>query len=267
MPFQSRAGVRYFSFESLDSGVTQAVFTRQGGVSPQPWASLNVGGTVGDQPERVRKNRQRAFAALGRDPVTLFDVWQVHGVNVVIAEAPHPPQSPHQKADAILTDKADVTLFMRFADCVPVLLYDPVRKVVGLAHAGWMGTVRGTLRATVEAMRARFGTRPADLQAAIGPSIGPDHYAVGADVVAQVRQAFGEDASGLLSTIMVAQSATINSGIHFDLWAANRLLLEQAGVRHIEAADLCTACHVDDWYSHRAEKGRTGRFGAMIGLK
>ena len=259
MPFQSHAGVRYFSFESLDSSVTQALFTRQGGVSPAPWASLNVGGTVGDQPERVRENRLRAFAALGRDPVTLFDVWQVHGVNVVIADAPHSPQAPHQQADAILTDKPSLTLFMRFADCVPILLYDPVRKVVGMAHAGWMGTVRGTLRATIETMRARFGTRPADLQAAIGPSIGPDHYAVGPDVVAQVRQAFGEDASGLLSTL--------DGGVHFDLWAANRLLLEQAGVRQIEVAGLCTACHVDDWYSHRAEKGRTGRFGAMIGLK
>jgi len=259
MPFQSHAGVRYYSFESLDSSVTQALFTRQGGVSPAPWASLNLGGTVGDQPERVRENRLRAFAALGRDPVTLFDVWQVHGVNVVVADAPHPPQASHQQADAILTDKPGLTLFMRFADCVPILLYDPVRKVVGMVHAGWMGTVRGTLQATIETMRARFGTRPDDLQAAIGPSIGPDHYAVGADVVAHVRQAFGEDTSGLL--------ATREGGIHFDLWAANRLLLERAGVRHIEVVGLCTACHVDDWYSHRAEKGRTGRFGAMIGLK
>jgi len=259
MHFQSHAGVRYSSFESLDSSVTQALFTRQGGVSPAPWASLNVGGTVGDQPERVRENRLRAFAALGRDPVTLFDVWQVHGVNVVVANAPHPPQASHQQADAILTDKPGLTLFMRFADCVPILLYDPVRKAVGMAHAGWMGTVRGTLRVTIETMRAHFGTRPADLQAAIGPSIGLDHYAVGPDVIAQVRQTFGEDASGLL--------LTLDGGIHFDLWAANRLLLEQAGVRQIEVAGLCTACHVDDWYSHRAEKGRTGRFGAMIGLK
>jgi hypothetical protein len=259
MPFLSQAGVRYYFFESLDPRITQAVFTRQGGVSPAPWASLNVGGTVGDKPERVRENRLRAFAALGRDPGMLFDVWQVHGVNVVVADAPHPPQSPHQQADAILTDKPGLTLFMRFADCVPILLYDPERKAVGLAHAGWLGTVRGAAQAAVEAMRARFGTQPADLQAAIGPSIGPDHYVIGTDVIAQVRQAFGEDASSLLMSMA--------GGVHFDLWAANRLLLEQAGVRQIEVAGLCTACHVDDWYSHRAEKGRTGRFGAMIGLK
>ncbi|MBU2610041.1 MAG: peptidoglycan editing factor PgeF [Chloroflexi bacterium] len=265
MPIQSRDGLRYFSFESFGSGVVQAVFTRQGGVSPKPWDSLNVGGTVGDQAERVRENRQRAFASLGLNTATLFDVWQVHGKNVVIADAPHPPLSPHlcaaptRQADAILTDKPGVTLFMRFADCVPILLYDPLRKVVGLAHAGWRGTVRGVVRAVLEAMQARFGTQPADLQAAIGPSIGPDHYAVGPDVVTQVRQAFGEDASALL--------ATIDGEMHFDLWAANRLLLEQAGVRHVEVAGLCTACHLDDWYSHRAENGRTGRFGALIGLK
>ncbi|MBU4224233.1 MAG: peptidoglycan editing factor PgeF [Chloroflexi bacterium] len=265
MPIQSRDGVRYFSFDSFGSGVVQAVFTRQGGVSPKPWASLNVGGTVGDQAERVRENRRRAFTSLGLDAATLFDVWQVHGINVVIADAPHPPRSPHlcaaptRQADAILSDKAEVSLFMRFADCVPILLYDPLRKVIGLAHAGWMGTVRGVVRAALEAMQARFGTQPADLQAAIGPSIGQDHYAVGPDVVTQVRQAFGEDASGLL--------ATIDGGIHFDLWAANRLLLEQAGVRQVEVAGLCTACHLDDWYSHRAEKGRTGRFGALIALK
>ncbi len=259
MPIQSRHGLRYFSFDSFDSGVVQAVFTRQGGVSPKPWASLNVGGTVGDQAERVRENRQRAFASLGLDAATLFDVWQVHGKNVVIAEAPHPPQSPHLRADAILTDKAGVSLFMRFADCVPIILYDPLRKVIGLVHAGWMGTVGGVVWAAVEAMQARFGTQPADLQAAIGPSIGPDHYAVGPDVVTQVRQAFGEDASALL--------ATIEGGMHFDLWAANRLLLERAGVRQVEVAGLCTACHLDDWFSHRAENGRTGRFGALIGLK
>jgi YfiH family protein len=259
MPFRTSAGVCYFAFESLDAGVTQAVFTRHGGVSPAPWETLNVGGTVGDAPERVRENRLRAFAALGRDPATLFDVWQVHGINVVVADAPHPPSAPHQQADAILSDTPGLTLFMRFADCVPILLYDPAHKAIGIAHAGWLGTVRGAARAALEAMVARFGTCPVEVQAAIGPSIGPDHYAVGADVIAQVRHAFGVDASGLL--------VKREGGVHFDLWTANSLLLERSGVRHIEIAGICTACHLDDWFSHRAEKGQTGRFGAMIGLK
>ena len=254
-----RGDLSIFQFECFDADLLQAVFSRHGGVSPEPWSSLNLGGTVGDEPERVRENRQLAFAAMGRDPLSLFDVWQVHGVEVAIAEAPLPSQSKHQQADVILTDKPGVTLLMRFADCVPILLHDPIRKVVGIAHAGWMGTVRGTVRCAVEAMHVQYGCSPKNILSGIGPSIGPDHYEVGTDVARQVEQAFGKDASGLLARRDGHQT--------LDLWSANRLLLENAGVRKIEVSGLCTACSTVDWYSHRAEKGRTGRFGAMIGLK
>jgi YfiH family protein len=259
MPFVSRAGVRYLTFDIFGTEVIHAVFTRHGGVSPRPWASLNLGGTVGDDVQRVAENRQRAFAALGRDPASLYDVWQVHGVNVAVAETPRPSTAPYLQADAIVTDRPALTLMMRFADCAPILFYDPDHRVAAIAHAGWMGTVRDVAGATVAALRARFGTNPAHLLAAIGPSIGPDHYEVGPDVVVQVKQLFGADSAAVLSA---------HSGrIHLDLWTANRLLLERAGVRQIEVAGLCTACHVNDWYSHRLEKGRTGRFGAVIALR
>jgi polyphenol oxidase len=258
MPFQSHGEIRYFQFEQLGSGLTHAIFTRQGGVSPAPWDELNLGSTVGDDLERVRENRRLALETLGRDPASVYDVWQVHGVEVAIAEAPRAPEAPHLQADAILTDRPGLTLMMRFADCVPILLHDPVRKVVGIAHAGWMGTVRGTVRFTVEAMQKRYCSSPVDIRAAIGPSIGPDHYEVSPDVVMQVRQTYGSDAERLL---------LVNADhIKLDQWAANRLLLERAGVRHIEVAELCTACHTEDWYSHRAENGRTGRFGTIIAL-
>ena len=258
MPFQSAAGIRYYQFEQLGDGLTQAVFTRQGGCSPDPWTALNLGGTVGDAPVRVRENRNRALLALNCVPESVYDVWQVHGVSVAIAEGPRPPETPHLQADTILTNTPGITLLMRFADCVPIFLHDPVRKVVGIAHAGWMGTVRGTVRLAIETMQARFGSMPGDIRAGIGPSIGPDHYIVGPDVVAQVRQAFGESSYRLLTDHAGAT--------HFDLWAANRLALEKAGVWQIELAGLCTACHTEDWYSHRAERGRTGRFGAIISL-
>jgi len=258
MPFQSHSEIRYFQFEQLGQGLTHGVFTRRGGVSPDPWASLNLGSTVGDDIQRVRENRRLALETLARDPASVYDVWQVHGIEVAIAEAPRPPEKPHLQADVILTDRPEVTLMMRFADCVPIMLHDPIRKVVGIAHAGWMGTVRGTVRYAVEAMQKRYGSRPADIQAAIGPSIGPDHYDVGPDVIIQVQKAFRSDASNLILE---------NAGLKkFDLWAANRLLLERTGVRQIEVAGLCTACHIEDWYSHRAENGRTGRFGAIIAL-
>jgi YfiH family protein len=258
MPFRSAGSIRYFTFDLFGTDLPHAVITRHGGVSPAPWTGLNLGGTVGDDPQNVSENRNRALTVLGRDPASVFDVWQVHGVEVAIASAPRPPEAPHAQADVILTGNPEVTLMMRFADCVPVLLHDPVRGVAGLAHAGWLGTVRGAVAAAVAAMREGFGSAPEDIRAGIGPSIGPDHYEVGEDVAAQVRQAFGPDAASLLSTH--------DGSIHLDLWTANRMHLQRAGVRQIEMAGLCTACHLQDWFSHRAEHGRTGRFGAMIAL-
>ncbi len=258
MPFFNKNGIRYFSFDIFPRTLTQAVITRQGGVSPSPWDSLNVGGTVGDDVERVRENRARSFAALGRTLESLFDVWQVHSADAVCADEPRPVHLDHHKADIILTDKPEVTLYMRFADCVPILFHDPKKGVVGITHAGWMGTVRGASAATVKAMREKYGSQPKDIQAAIGPSIGVDHYEVGADVISQVEQAFGPDAKRLIE---------LRDGkTYLDLWAANRIQLEKSGVEQIEVAGLCTACHLDDWFSHRAEKGKTGRFGALIAL-
>jgi hypothetical protein len=258
MPFSSRDDIRYYHFDGFPPGLAQAVFTRQGGVSPAPWQSLNVGGTVGDEGARVSENRARSFAAVDRRLDTLFDVWQVHSADLVCASSPRQAEAIYQKADIILTDKPHVTLYMRFADCVPILLYDPVQSVVGIAHAGWLGTVRGAARAAVRGMMEKYRSNSSDILAAIGPSIGPDHYEVGLEVVDQVRQAFG---GASMQLIDVRAGKT-----YLDLWAANRIQLEQSGVQHVEVAGLCTACHLDDWFSHRAEKGKTGRFGALIAL-
>jgi YfiH family protein len=260
MPFHQSGTLRYYTFDSFDeAGITHAVFTRQGGVSPEPWDSLNLGGTVGDDSVRVAQNRQLIFNSIGRDPGTLFDVWQVHSAEVAYAIAPRKLNVSHSQADAILTDKSDVTLLMRFADCVPILMYDPIKRVAGIVHSGWPGTVKRVARAAVEAMQEAYGCHPCDIISAIGPSIGAHHYQIGTDVEEQVRNTFGYDASALLPSA--------NGGVQFDLWAANRLVLEDCGVRQVEVAGLCTVCHPEDWYSHRGDKGRTGRFGALIGLR
>jgi len=267
MAFHQPDAVRYLAFELLETQeLVHAIFTRQGGVSPEPWSALNVGGTVGDEPERVMENRRRAFQALGQPLDSMYDVWQTHSADVVIANAPRLPGVPHLKADAILTDRPGVTLFMRFADCVPILLYDPQHKVIGLAHAGWQGTIKKVVAATLQVMQMRYSTQAEEVLAAIGPSVGPHHYEIGPEVAKQVREVFGDDASGLLP-----QSTNGTSDaplkVQFDLWQANRLILEQAGVIHIENAEICTACHLEDWYSHRGERGKTGRFGALIALR
>ncbi|MEW5872603.1 MAG: peptidoglycan editing factor PgeF [Chloroflexota bacterium] len=264
MAFQQPDSIRYFTFDSLEEhGITHAVFTRQGGVSPAPWSSLNVGGTVGDDPERVLENRRRSFQALGKSLESMYDVWQVHGIEVVCTEAPRPADAAHLRADAMLTAQPGVTLYMRFADCVPIFLYDPRRRVVGMVHAGWQGTVNRVASKTVQVMQARYNSSPGDILAGIGPSIGPHHYPVGPEVVQQVRQAFGADGGDLLG---VEHRGNGRYGVELDLWRANRLILEQVGVSQIETAEICTACHLEDWYSHRGEGGRTGRFGALIAL-
>jgi polyphenol oxidase len=258
MPFFQNNGLRYYTFEIFPENVTQGVFTRRGGVSPRPWDSLNVGGSIGDDISHVRENRIRSFKALGRAPESIHDVWQVHSVDVVYADAPRALDTPYQKADILLTDNAAVTLYMRFADCTPIMLYDPKKRAIGIVHSGWLGTVRGAARAAVVAMQERYDSNPDDILGAIGPAIGPDHYEIGEDVIAQVKRAFGKDARALLPAH--------GESTHFDLWNANRLLLEAAGVKKIEIAGICTACHTDDWFSHRGEKGKTGRFGALIAL-
>jgi YfiH family protein len=264
MPFYQPDFIRYYQFDSFsDCGVNHAVITRRGGVSPAPWDSLNVGGFIGDDMARVVENRRRSFRALSRPFESVYDVWQVHSKEVVTTVKPRPLEIPHLKADAILTDQPGVTLFMRFADCVPIFLYDIRHKVIGLVHAGWQGTVKRIAASTIQSMQTRYGSHPSDILAGIGPSIGSHHYPVGPEVVLQVQQEFGQEASEVLHSCNEENS---DSGVQFDLWRANRLILEQVGVRQIEISGICTACNLGDWYSHRGEGGRTGRFGALIAL-
>jgi len=259
MPFHQTEGLRFFTFESFNqSNVTQAVFTRQGGISPEPWNSLNMGGTVGDDSQRAVENRTRAFNAVGRDPASMYDVWQVHSVKVVCTDLPRQVGQPYLKADAILTDNPSVTLFMRFADCVPIFLFDPVKNVIGLVHSGWKGTVKKISVLTVETMIKQYGSDPKDILAGIGPSISHQYYSIKHDVIQQVLSAFGQHQS----TVLIKEDGVVK----FDLWEANRILLAQAGLKEIEVSNVCTASNPSDWYSHRGEAGKTGRFGALIGL-
>jgi YfiH family protein len=258
MPFHQIETLRFFQFDSFaDPHLVHAVFSRHGGVSPTPWNSLNVGATVGDAGERVAENRRRIFSAMNRDPDSLYDVWQIHSARYVIAREPRRDR-PYHQADAILTDVPGLTLLMRFADCVPIMLYDPGRQVIGLAHAGRLGTARRVVQSAVRGMIEHFSCDPLEIRAALGPSIGPDHYEVGADVISAVRKTLPGKADLFLNS---------NGGsTYFDLWAANHDQLIEMGIQRIEVAGICTACHTGDWYSHRAENGLTGRFGALIGL-
>lgn len=257
MPFETSNGLRWFEFESLrNSSLAQAIFTRAGGESPEPWARLNFGRTVGDDEARVGRNQNRGLQVLGRPSESAFLVWQVHSADYLRADRPSPSDRP--KADIVLTANPAVTLVMRFADCLPIFLFDPLQRAVALVHAGWQGTVRRAAEVAVRALAEEFGSRPQDLRAGIGPSIGPDHYPVGEDVVARMRQTFGSRTDQYLHRH--------NGEVRLDLWSANAEMLVEAGVPSVEVSGICTACHLEDWYSHRGERGRTGRFGAVLAL-
>lgn len=251
----SAQSIEYLQFPSLlKENLTHAVFTRKGGVSPAPWDSLNFGGTVGDDEERVLQNRALALEVLDQDERDLHEVWQVHSGDIVRVDGPNPAES-YTRADGMVTDRTGIVLLMRFADCVPLLAYDPDRHVVGIAHAGWQGTLRQAGANLVRTMVSEFGCEPSSLLAAIGPSIGPDHYPVGPDVEGALRYGLGNS--------FLHQ---VKDRVHFDLWAANEAQFKSEGVEagNIENPRICTACNLTDWFSHRGEQGTTGRFGVAI---
>jgi len=260
MGFSEINGLRYFQFESFkDLPVFHAILTRRGGVSLPPFASLNTGGTVGDDPEAVLSNHKRIYDSFGYDFSSRFDVWQVHGDKIVCAEAPRGLNEPHPKADGILTNKTNVTLFMRFADCVPILLVDPINRGIGIIHAGWQGTYQQIAVRAVEKMTACFGSKPESLFAGIGPSICQRCYEVGSEVLDLYLKHDGENGDRYF--------LFKDEKLFLDLWRANQEMLYRAGVRQIEVSKICTACNLDDWYSHRAENGKTGRFGVLMSIK
>jgi YfiH family protein len=249
-------GIPLFQFTAFQaSGLFHGVFTRQGGVSPAPWDSLNLGGTVGDNPENVNENLTRLLSASGFSANQLVQVKQIHSSTVVVATQ---AADVLAEGDAIITDRKRLFLLMRFADCVPILFYDAAHQAIGIAHAGWKGTLKGVVSEVVRAMHVNFNTDPEQLKVGIGPSIGPDHYQIGDDVIAMTEQAFPDDYEAILN-----QEA---QGVRLDLWKANQIHLLKMGVKEIEIAGICTGCDLSRWYSHRLEKGTTGRFAAGIGL-
>lgn len=249
-----------------DPDLVHAVTTRAGGVSPAPWDRLNMSWARPDPAENVVENRRRVCAALEIPIERLVQAGQVHAVEVRAVGEAHAGRGAADRpsvlppADALITGTPDLYLLACFADCVPLLFFDPVRRAAGVAHAGWRGTVADIAGATVRALGASYASRPSDLRVAIGPSIGPCCYEIGDEVADAARRL--PEPSELLHP-------GISGRLHFDLWQANRRLLLAAGVRpeHIDVRGLCTRHHADRFFSHRATGGETGRFAAIIGLR
>ncbi len=258
------AGVAWHSFvtpEPID-GLLTAISTRHGGVSEGGFASLNLSHGVGDDPLRVDENRRRWHRAVGVAAHATASVVQVHGNRILVVDALPTDRGNAPvvgEADGLVTTRPGVALCLRFADCVPILAWDERHRAIGIAHAGWRGTLAGVARELVMTMTTAQGCRAKEIWAAVGPSIGPCCYEVGADLVATFAETW-RDLPNL--------TAWRGAGWHLDLWEANRQQLVHAGVPEdqVVVARVCTACHSDEFFSHRAQGGKAGRFAALIAL-
>ncbi len=257
------AGVPFLVFPALAAqpGLVHGVLTRAGGVSGGPYASLNVSLAVGDERGAVLENRRRVATALGIAPEQVYGGRQVHGATWRVVDPTLAPAAlEREPCDILLTGAPGRLLLLKFADCTPLVLWDVRRRWVAVAHAGWRGTALSVATVAVQALAEAAGSDPADLWAAIGPAIGPCCYQVGPEVVAAV------------SAAVPAPGAVIRWGTgdraYLDLSAANRQQLERAGVRpeRILAAQRCTACEPETFFSHRALGTPAGRFAVAAGV-
>jgi YfiH family protein len=230
---------------------------RHGGCSSNPWKSLNIATSVGDSRENVVENRKRIAKSLRIKPNNYFDLWQVHSNKVVITDRPRYSNEKHIQADAIITNEKQVALLMLFADCVPIMLFDPGKKVVAISHAGWKGTINGVVSETIKAMANRFDCSPKSIIGVIGPSICEDHYQVGDEVIEQAKRVFEPEEN----VISYKEDKSF-----LNLPTANKKIMEKCGLNNIEILNICTVCNINDWFSHRGENGKTGRFAAVITL-
>jgi YfiH family protein len=251
-------GLVYYVSPLLEAaGARHGFSTRLGGVSAGPFASLNFGnppGEIRDPDDHLHENHRRMFAAIGCGGAQLVRLHQVHGGAVVDARGAL--DSP--KADGLVSDDPGLAISVRTADCVPVLLSDGNARVVAAVHAGWRGVVAGVVLRAVEALRGRgAGGR---VRAAIGPCIGYDAFEVGPEVLEQFEARFGPDAP--------LRRRADGKG-HIDLRAAIHRQLREAGLAEeaIDATDRCTFRDGDEFFSHRREKGLTGRMIAVIAAK
>lgn len=263
--------IEYLSFKSLDElgCVTDVFTTRRGGVSSGYHSSMNLAFTNGDDPDKVEENYRLIAPVIGVGVDHIVRTHQTHTTNVVkvtkdmVYDDGQLHDQGYTDVDGLICDIPGVALATFYADCVPLYFVDPVRNAIGLSHSGWRGTVAGMAGATVRAMHDAYGSDPADIYAAIGPSISKDNYEVSEEVAEAFRQAFGDDAE------RVCEPGRAPGKYQLDLWEANRIMMLRAGISedHIEVAGICTYDNSDWLFSHRASGGKRGNMAAFLALK
>nr|WP_230202619.1 peptidoglycan editing factor PgeF [Paenibacillus ihumii] len=252
-------------------GLSAGFTGRNGGVGSSPYESLNLAYHVGDDPVQVLENRRILAEFLGFAPEMWTCGEQVHGTRVAVVKQADrgkgqlDRESAFQNTDGLVTNVRGVLLTSFYADCVPLYFLDPSQGAIGLAHAGWKGTVGQIAAAVIKTMEREFGSRREEILAAIGPSIGDCCYEVDEAVMSRVRAALdeGKDVSACASPSANPDRWMLN------LKELNRIIMIKAGIlpTHIECTRWCTSCHPDKFFSYRKQNGITGRMASWIGMK
>lgn len=246
-------------------GVPHAFTTRQGGVSTNVFASLNLGLNRGDAPDRVRENYRRVCQALGVEMDKLVLSSQVHEDAVRQVTMEDAGKGLEKKidysADGLMTNVPGMTLVTFGADCLTIMLYDPAKKAVANVHAGWRGTALGIVDRAVERMEAEYGSRPSDLVAAIGPGISQCCFETHGEVPQAMTAALGDEALEFVVSLG-------NGKFKVDLKGLNALRLKRCGIlaTRIDISPDCTMCSHEKYWSHRYTKGERGSQAALISL-
>ncbi len=259
-------GVPFLQADGFGPGAAHGFSTREGGVSEGVYATLNLGTSRGDDPKRVTENFSRFCTALGVEEKSLVCSAQVHGDAVRTCTGADAglglDRSIDYEADALVTDVPGLTLAIFTADCLPILLYDPVRAVVAAVHAGWRGTALGIVERTVEKMVSQYGSDRGNILAAVGPGISSCCFETHEDVPNAMTEAMGATALGHIQAVEGGK-------FKVDLKGLNAQRLEAAGLRpeHIAVSPICTACQSDRFWSHRVTGGARGSMAALISLR
>lgn len=250
-----------------ETAVIHAFSTKLGGVSPFPYSGLNMGFHTKDSEVNVIENRKRFLKRFNLAPEQVASLKQVHSDKIIrvgkhfMGNAFLEKGRYFYEGDALITGEKGVALYVGYADCVPILLFDPIREVIAAVHAGWRGSVSNIAKKTVEKMVKHYGSAPESILAAIGPSIGPRHFEVGNDVISEIKKR-----SNAYTELLLPSREGHAS---LDLWRVNEWQLLSAGLKgsNIDCAKLCTYTRDDLFYSHRKSLlGETGRMGAFICL-
>lgn len=261
---KEKKGVPYLSFPLLDkTGIVRHGFsTRLGGVSKGVWATMNISTTRGDDAAAIAENRKRIGQAIGVDEKKMVYTSQTHTTNVAVVTEEN-IGAPLPETDGMITNVPELCLVTFYADCVPLYFIDPAKRAIGLSHSGWRGTVQKMANITVRRMQDAFGTDPADVIAAVGPSVCQDCYEVSEDVIEQVRANYRkEDWESLFYQ-------KENGKYQLNLWRANELNLLEAGITkdHMAITNVCTCCNPEVLFSHRVMGANRGNLSAFLALK